>query len=160
MADQQAGVLPNEARDFFAARLTEAQAALRELTSYAYELNQHWHKMIADPGEAHLTSLAFSTTREPITTSAVQPTDRLRLARRAPMTMACGTDSDGAPCVTLYYANREVSAAAEWTLFLQTLTQQTEFTAQTATTWSHTEEAYPWPMVQEYLQAVAGTRIH
>jgi len=150
-ANVNPGKLPAEAAEFFAARLTELRDLINSLTPETLELNRQWQRLIADPGESTLASLSLSAA-EP-DNGPVQRKDLLRVSRRAPITFALGTDSDGEARLDLYFADKEVSVAGEWAPFLKTMLEKQRFTAESATRWAEYGR-YPWEVVREYLEAL------
>jgi hypothetical protein len=154
----EAGKLPTAMRDFFAARLDELRAALDAITPDELALNVELHKLLANPGDDTLAMLDVAPSAE-INVPPVQPKETLRLSRRAPISLAAGVDADGDPSVTICFANREATVAAEWTPFLLCLAEQTEFVAETATTWAANGDRYDWETTREYLEALIGQGI-
>jgi ribosomal protein L16 Arg81 hydroxylase len=151
-AQSAPGRLPVEAVEFIAARLAELRDTLDTLSPEAMELNCQWHKLIADPGEETLPCLPLNPVEQG--GRPVLRKETLRRSKKAAMTYATGTDQDGDPVFFLYFANREVCVGGEWAPFLQTLVEQDEFIAESATKWAGAGRRYPWETVREYLMTL------
>jgi ribosomal protein L16 Arg81 hydroxylase len=151
-ASVKPGELPDEAAEFFSARLAELRDAINALTPETPELNRLWQKLIADPGELTLANLSLSSAKP--NSRPIRRKDLLRVSRKAPITYALGTDSDGEASLDLYFADKEVSVAGEWVPFLKTMVEKQRFTAESATKWAEEGKPYPWKVVRESLEAL------
>jgi hypothetical protein len=144
------GQLPVAVERFFAERLTELREAVSTLTADGLDLNREWHRLIADPGAANAAVLALTANAPG--DRPIRRQDRLRVTGKVPVTVALG-EENGEASLYLYWGDKEVSVSGEWVPFLQNLSQQECFVAETATTWSG-GTPYPWETIREYLQAL------
>jgi hypothetical protein len=115
-------------------RLTELRHIIDSLSPNSMAFNRQWHKWIAHPGDATLSSLAFAA--QALDNRPVQRDDVLRITKNAPTTYAIGTDRDGDTCFYLYVADKELSVGGEWVPFLKTMLDQETFIAESAVTWA------------------------
>jgi hypothetical protein len=156
-ASVKPGELPTEASEFFAARLAELREVVNALTPESPELNRLWQRLIADPGESILASLPLRGAAPD--SRPVHRKDLLRVSRKAPITYALGSDSDGEARLDLYFADKEVSMAGEWAPFLKTMMEKQVFTAELATKWAEGSKTYSWEVMGELLEALLDQEI-
>jgi hypothetical protein len=146
------GQLPAEASEFFAARLGELRDVIDSLTSSTPELTREWHRLVADPGDSILAGLSMGQSGEGH--APLQPTDRLQLSRKVPMTYSLTTESDSGARLDLFVANKEISVAGEWLPFLKNILEKQTFTAESAMDWTADGTSFPWTAVCENLEAL------
>jgi len=146
------GQVPDEVKEFFAARLREVSKFVDTLSPDSLDFNREWHKLLAAPGELILPQLLPAPAE--VEKRAIEPGDVLRLPNTAPITYTFGIDADGERSFYLYFADKELSLSGEWFDFLQTLVRQESFVAESATGWAHDRPAYDWETVRTYLQVM------
>jgi hypothetical protein len=156
-AHRAEGQLPDEVKEFFAARLQEVSEFVGTLNADSLEFNREWHKVLAAPGELILPQLL--PPRAEGAKRAIEPDDVFRLSKKAPITYTFGTDAGGERTFYLYFADKELSVSGEWSDFLYNLVRQERFVAGSATTWAQNGPPYDWETLAAYLDVMVDQGI-
>jgi hypothetical protein len=156
-ANPEEGKLPPDVRDFFGARLGDLRASLAGMNAQSLELNRHWQRLVADPGEDLLACLPAEIA--PPTPVKVKQTDRLRLSSRLPVTFAAGTDETGELLISVFRGKQELSASGDLAHFLKWLLGAGEFVAAAASEFRGGNARGRWSQVREWLCALVDAGV-